>query len=111
MEVLEPLLAVPNPKKWNQKKKNKGKQGEDGPAMAAVIGSVAEANEAAAGPKGRLARSVRDLATPNTADGTAYTSGRALRPHLDEEPVPLLAESATGQMLSERTCRARSGRA
>jgi hypothetical protein len=60
-EVLEPLLAVPNPKKRNQKKKNKGKQGGDDPTTAAVIGSVAEADEAAAGPKGRLARSVKEL--------------------------------------------------
>jgi hypothetical protein len=57
-EVLEPLLAVPNPKK---KKKNKGKQGADGPTTAAVIGSGAEADEAATGPKGRLARSVKEL--------------------------------------------------
>jgi len=55
-EVLEPLLAVPNPKKWKQKrKKNKGKQEGD------AIGSVAEADEAATGPKGQLARSVKDL--------------------------------------------------
>lgn len=60
-EVLEPLLAVPNPKKRNQKKRNKGKQGGDGPTTAAVIGSVAEADEAAVGPKGRLARSVKEL--------------------------------------------------
>ncbi len=59
-EVLEPLLAVPKPKKGN-KKKNKGKQGGDGPAMSTVIGSVAEADEAATGPKGRLARSVKEL--------------------------------------------------
>jgi hypothetical protein len=64
-EVLEPLLAVPNPKKRNQKKKNKGKQGGDGPTMAAVIGSVAEADEAATGPKGRLARSVKELLESN----------------------------------------------
>lgn len=59
-DVLEPLLAIPNPKKRNQKK-NKGKQGGDSPTTAAVIGSVAEADEAAAGPKGRLARSVKEL--------------------------------------------------
>lgn len=67
-EVLDPLLAVPNPKKKNQKKKNKGKQGGDGPTTAAVIGSVAEADEAATGPKGRLARSVKELLESNGGD-------------------------------------------
>jgi hypothetical protein len=57
-QVLEPLLAVPNAKK---KKKNKGKQGEDGSTMAAVIRSAAEVDDAATGPKGRLARSVKEL--------------------------------------------------
>ncbi|KAF8499094.1 hypothetical protein F5888DRAFT_1802506 [Russula emetica] len=61
MEVLEPLLAVPNSKKKNQKKKNKGKQGEDSPTTAAVTGSVTEVDEAVTGPKGRLARSVKEL--------------------------------------------------
>ena len=61
MEVLEPLLAVPNPKKRYQKKKNKGKQGGDGSTTPAVIGSAAEVDEAATGPKGRLARSVKEL--------------------------------------------------
>jgi len=60
-EVVEPLLAVPYPKKRKQKKKNKGEQDGDGPTTAAVIGSVAEANEAATGPKGQLARSVKEL--------------------------------------------------
>lgn len=60
-EVLEPLLTVPNPKKRKQKKKNKGKQEGDGPTTAAVNGSVAEADEAATGPKGQLARSVKEL--------------------------------------------------
>ena len=61
-------------------------------------------------------RTSRYLATLNTADDTAYASGRALRPHLDDDddedalgPLPAVNES--GQTLSERTCRARSGRA
>ena len=70
-EVLEPLLAVPNPKKRNQKKKNKGKQGGGGPATAAEFGSVAEADEAAAGPKGRLARSVKELLESKGGDEEA----------------------------------------
>jgi len=57
-EVLGPLLAVPKPKKESKKKKNKGKQGG---ATAAAIGSVAEVDEAATGPRGRLARSVKEL--------------------------------------------------
>ena len=60
-EVLEPLIAVPKPKKQSKKKKNKGKQGDDGPTTVAVNGSVAEADEATTGPKGRLARSVKEL--------------------------------------------------
>ena len=59
-EVLEPLLAVPRPKREGKKKK-KGKQGGDGAATAAVIGSVAEVDEVATGPRGRLARSVKEL--------------------------------------------------
>jgi hypothetical protein len=66
MEVLEPLLAVPNPKKRNQKKKNKEKQAGD-PTTPAVIG-VAEADEAATGPKGRLARSVKELLESKAGD-------------------------------------------
>jgi hypothetical protein len=60
-EVLEPLLAVPKPKREIKKNKNKRKQGGDGPATAAVIGSIAEVDEAATGPRGRLARSVKEL--------------------------------------------------
>ena len=60
-EVLEPLLAVPKPKRESKKKKNKGKQREDGPATTAAIGSVTEVDEAATGPRGRLARSVKEL--------------------------------------------------
>ena len=60
-EVLEPLLAVPTTKKRKQKKKNKGKQEGDVPTTAAVNGSVAEADEAATGPRGQLARSVKEL--------------------------------------------------
>jgi hypothetical protein len=60
-QVLEPLLTVPNAKRRYQKKKNKGKQGEDSPTTAAVVGSAAEVDEAATGPKGRLARSVKEL--------------------------------------------------
>jgi hypothetical protein len=64
-EVLEPFLAVPNPKK---KKTNKGKQGGDGPTTAAVIGPAAEVDEAATGPKGRLARSVKELLESKRGD-------------------------------------------
>jgi hypothetical protein len=41
----------------------------------------------------------------------AYASGRALRPHLDdeEEPVPLLAESVSGQMLLVRRLSEQTG--
>ena len=60
-EVLEPLLAVPRPKREGKKKNNKGKRGGDGPATATVISSVAEVDEAATGPRGRLARSVKEL--------------------------------------------------
>jgi hypothetical protein len=60
-EVLEPLLAVPRPKREGKKKKNKGKRGGDGLATATVISSVVEVDEAATGPRGRLARSVKEL--------------------------------------------------
>ena len=54
----------------------------------------------------------RCLATLNTAEDTAYASDKALRPHLDDEgePVPLPTNIESGQTLSDRTCRARSGR-
>lgn len=58
-QVLEPLLTVPNAKRKYQKKKRK--QGEDGATTAAVVGSAADVEEAATGPKGRLARSVKEL--------------------------------------------------
>jgi hypothetical protein len=69
-EVLEPLLAVPKPKRENKNKnkKNKRKQGGGGPSTAAVIGSVAEVDEAATGPRGRLARSVKELLESKGAD-------------------------------------------
>lgn len=63
-------------------------------------------------------RTSRCLATLNTADDTAYASGSTLRPHFDADaddddnaPVPRPASGESGQTLSERTCRARSGRA
>jgi hypothetical protein len=43
-EVLEPLLAVPRPKREG-KKKNKGRRGGDGPSTATVISSVAEVDK------------------------------------------------------------------
>jgi hypothetical protein len=62
-EVLEPLLAVPKPKGEGKKKKKKGTRGRGGPVntMTAVVVPVAEADKAALGPRGRLARSVKEF--------------------------------------------------
>lgn len=51
-------------------------------------------------------RTSKCFAARRTADDTAYASGSALRPHLDDAPPP----GESGLTLSERTCRARSGR-
>jgi hypothetical protein len=74
-EVLEPLLAVPKPKgEGNKKKKGKGKQAAAAAAAAAGAGGsnsigaaaaapviVAEADKVAVGPRGQLARAVKEL--------------------------------------------------
>ena len=59
-EVLEPLLVVPKPKgEGKKKKKYKGRDA----ASAAVVPAATEADKAAAtvGPRGRLARAVKEL--------------------------------------------------
>jgi hypothetical protein len=69
-EVLEPLLVVPKPKgEGKKKKKYKGRDA----AAAAVIPAAAEADKAAAaaaavGPRGRLARAVKELLESKEAD-------------------------------------------
>ena len=62
MEVLEPLLVVPKPKGECKKRNKKRKQGGGGSCpTAAIVIPVAEADKATVGPRGRLARSVKEL--------------------------------------------------